>query len=327
MPSLGSLIRALPNDDYQKDWRHAERIFRDNSYALSPKRPFLYHVVFRLAGGRLPSSQNKELSLLVKNVALPSFTMEVDTKNRYNRKTIIQKSINYSPVTLSFHDDASNVVRDMWEAYYTYYYTDGSYKQDNLHINKPYEPLMTKARWGFDQIRPGTRDPFFKHIEIFSFDQKRFSSMKLMNPMLVDFKHGQHDYSEQGGFLEHSTTINYEAVTYGAGVINSNSVDGFAEFDHYDTTSSPLGIAGGGTNSVFGPGGFLNSADSIFGDVIDGNPIGAIFKSINLYDNIRDANVNKVVRDEGRQILKNTARGSVGRNLVRSISAPFSNLW
>ena len=72
--------------------------------------------------------------LLVKTVKLPSFNMQVDTMNQYNRKRLIQTKIKYDPVDITFHDDtggatgsptAGGMIRSLWKAYYNYYYADG----------------------------------------------------------------------------------------------------------------------------------------------------------------------------------------------------------
>jgi len=306
--SINALLRTLGGDDTLRDFAHGSRMFVDGDYRLAPKRSFLFHTVFYLNvkpdSYRYNSAKEIELSMLVKNVQLPQLTPQVDTKNRYNRKTNIQTAMTYNPVSITFHDDRNDVVRDLWEKYYTYYFND--IKFDGFQFdNNPYESTPRSSKWGLDKAH--TR-PFMNKIEIFSMNQKKFSRYTLINPIIASFNHGTHDYSENGS-LEHQMMVNYESVSYGSGYVNSNNVRGFADI-HYDNRPSPLSIGGGGTSSIFGPGGFLQSGNEILGDLNKGNVFGAAFKSINVYQNLRDANFKSQIKSEGRQFIKDVVQNA-----------------
>ena len=306
MPSINPLLRILTGGDSLRDYAHGERMFVDGVYRLAPKRSFLFHTVFHLNSKpdsyRFQSAKEIELSMLVKNIQLPQFAPQVETKNRYNRKTNFQTAMTYNPVTITFHDDRDDVVRDLWEKYYKFYFNDS--KHDGFdYRNDPYETSPQSNRWGLDRYASGVnRGAFLSKLDIFSMNQKKFSKYTLINPIITAFNHGQHDYSENGS-LEHSMTVNYEQVLYSKGHVNSNNVRGFADI-HYDHRPSPLSIAGGGTQSVFGPGGFLQSGTEILGDLNNGNLFGAAFKSINVFQNLRDANFRAIAKSEGRGIVR-----------------------
>ena len=292
-------------------------MFVDGGYRLAPKRSFLFHVVFHLnqkpKSYKFASSKQNELSMLVKNVTLPSFTPKVETKNRYNKKVNIQTAIDYNPVTINFWDDRSDVVRDLWTDYYKYYYNDTKHSGFNYQ-DSVYSSFPNSSRWGLDRYSDNeSRTPFMNKIEIFSLNQKKFSSYTLINPIITGFNHGQHDYTDNGG-LEHQMTINYESVLYGTGITNNYNVRGFGEL-HYDKHPSPLSIAGGGTNSIFGPGGFLQSGSEILGDLQNGNIFGAAFKSINVYQNLRDTNLKSALKTEGRVIVRDIIRNGTAAQL------------
>jgi len=40
-------------------------------------------------------------------------------------KELYKLKINYCPVVIIFYDDNGNMMRNLWKAYYTYYYNDG----------------------------------------------------------------------------------------------------------------------------------------------------------------------------------------------------------
>ena len=110
-----------------KDYKHATRIFVDDNYSMSPKYGFVYYVVFELnpAIANIPNNQYaQELGMLVKSVTLPKFTIDTKTHNAYNRPNIVQNKIKYDPVSIMFHDDQGDRVRNFWYDYYSYFYRD-----------------------------------------------------------------------------------------------------------------------------------------------------------------------------------------------------------
>jgi hypothetical protein len=112
------------------------------------------------------------------------------------------------------------------------------------------------------------------------------------------------------GVLQNTMQIFYETVIYKAGVIKEskfgrNNVPGFAEI-HYDKSPSPLSVLGGGTNSIFGPGGIVDGIGSVITDFRGGNILGAILGASNTYNNAKKLK-KKDVKDE----LKGIAKGGI----------------
>jgi hypothetical protein len=70
------------------------------------------------------------VGLMVKSVQLPTYSIDVDTMNQYNRKRLVQSKINYNPVQIIFNDDQGDLIRNMWYNYYSYYYKDPSQKYE-----------------------------------------------------------------------------------------------------------------------------------------------------------------------------------------------------
>ena len=211
--------------------------------------------------GRIYTTSEKSvIGLLVKTVQLPAFTIDTETLNQYNRKRIIQKKINYQPVQLTMHDDGGDVSRTLWYNYYSYYYKDpnqayGSASNQNGSIgqvaNEPgfsyntrdiYSPNRPVNDWGYigeayDQGNAGgtgigsggdqyTGKPaFFKDITIYGMDQHKWASYVLINPLIKDWRHDQYNYSEGGGTMENTLTIEYETVKYYTGAIGGSRPD------------------------------------------------------------------------------------------------------
>jgi hypothetical protein len=278
-----------------KDYRHASKVFRTNNYALTPRLKYLFHVYFNINTAGIPALSNlfgtgnsSSVSVLVKTAQLPSYTFEVDVMNQYNRKRLVQTKINYDPVTLTFHDDTSDLIRTMWYNYYSYYYADPSQGYNNVP-NQPgtsgqsatnvngfgyntsdiYNSARAVSDWGYigetynnsSQSTASTtasKPPFFNDITIYGLANKQFAQYTLINPIITGWQHDTYDYSQGNGTVQHTMSIRYETVKYYSGAVGgqtpSNNVLGFADPAHYDTTPSPIARTGS-TNTVFLQGG------------------------------------------------------------------------
>lgn len=336
MPSIGQYLQPVLNTGIQmKDFAHASRLYADSVFALAPKTGFLYYVEFDIDPSTLTDAQwaNQqrvtEVGLLVKSTDLPKFSIQTETVNQYNRKTVIQKGINYNPLNIVFHDDNSNVVHNMWLNYYRYYFADSTWggtgpigtAKDNTpgaYQNNKYLPsndLFNPTNYGMNSKL--VIAPFFRSITIYQLSRKIFTSYKLVNPIIQTWEHDKLDQSSGAKVAESKMTVNYEAVFYGTGQVKKDSPTGFAVF-HYDNSPSPLSLAGGGNNSVFGPGGVVAGALDIYGDVSNVlNPdskvsplgvLGTVIKGANLVRNVKGV-TKESLRAEGYKILNNTLRG------------------
>jgi hypothetical protein len=275
------------------DWRHAERLYLDGNYRLAPRTKFSYHVVFEIDPMAMQSPTFKgkhigETEMLIKTADLPKFTIETITKNQYNRKKVVQKSISYEPITLTLHDDSEGVTNAMWALYYGYYYRDRNVPL-NAYSPNPY--LGNMYRNGFDN---DVSVPFFKSISIYTMSQRRFLGYTLVNPMITAWQHGQVSQSDSQTPMENTMTIAYESVIYSGGAVKKGTPKGFATL-HYDNLPSPLSMAGGGTATLTGQGGVLSGLESVFGSVADGtafnSPLGFLstaVTAVNTMTNLRN---------------------------------------
>ena len=130
------------------------------------------------------------------------------------------------------------------------------------------------------------KKPYLQRIEIFVLHKQRFTSMTLVNPMIGSFNHDNLDQADGTGIMQNTMQIVYESVLYKSGIINKNNVPGFASI-HYDHEPSPLTVLGGGTNSIFGPGGVVDGVGSVIRNVQSGNILGAILSATNTYNNAK----------------------------------------
>jgi hypothetical protein len=94
-------------------------------------------------------------------------------------------------------------------------------------------------------------------------------------------------------------------VIYKSGIINRNNVPGFATIN-YDNSPSPLTVLGGGTNSIFGPGGVVDGIGSVIRNVQSGNILGAILGASNTYNNAK-----KIKKSAVKEELKGIAKDGI----------------
>jgi hypothetical protein len=237
------------------DYQHASRVFVNGNLALAPKAKFLYHVVFNTNPLVIQTRafDKKTVSVLVKTVELPKFTIQTETINQYNRKKNTQVTATYQPIQVRFHDDNSNIVGDMWQAYFNYYYADsktgaipGSYIRNAMENSI----LGSFASYGYDN---GSYARFFNSITIYQMSRGKYTSYELINPIITQWNHDSLDYSSSNP-AEQSMTIAYEAVVYGKGsaetasggvrgilesALGTGGIPGFGT-TFYDQGKSPL---------------------------------------------------------------------------------------
>lgn len=307
MANINSFLKQLVSGDSIKDYSHANKIFAKNAFELSPKFGFLFHVFFDFAPGITYNRQN-ELGLLVKSVDLPRFDVATKTYNSYNRPNIVQSKINYQAVSIVFHDDSANVIRNFWFDYYNYYYRTSDlaepsyYQYDNKYSDKN---TIDSAFMGYTTKNDKKR--YLQSIRIYSLSRKIASEYILVNPIITQFQHGRHDNASNNVTLEHTMTVEYETVLYKEGP--TAAVKAFAQSENYDKRPSPIAPGGSGTRSILGPGGLLGSADSVVKNLSEGNFLSAALGVAKARQTFKGANVKNIALSEVQQLGKDVLRG------------------
>jgi len=320
MPSINNFLAGFSNGlPGMKDYAHASRLYIDDNFKLMPKQKFLFHVVITVDDDKftrkLTTNEKLELNMLVKSCSLPKFNFNVEEKFQYNKKVYIPTRMSYEPVNITFHDDHADTVNAFWKAYYEYNNQDslgglatigGSLTKDNY-----YDATQNKTQFGLDGAQK-RREPLIKSIQIFALHKKRFTSFTLINPVITTFAHDDLDQTDGTGIMANTMQIVYETVLYGAGIIQKSpdvtggatGIPGFATI-HYDHEPSPLSVLGGGTTSIFGPGGIVDGIGSVISDIQSGNfGVGTILKGINTYNNAKKIKAKEAVKEELKGIVK-----------------------
>jgi hypothetical protein len=306
------------------DWQHADRLYLNDNQKHAPKLKFLYHVTFYLTEQAKSVIQEVDqykhvIGMLVKSVDLPSYTAQVETKNKYNRKKNVQSRIDYSPVNIVFHDDNFGATTALMEAYYKYYFADGNQNLNNGSYGNRRTGDTTYDGSGTNTFNFGMNNnipsvPFFDRIEIAQLARKSYTKYTLVNPIVTTWGHDQAANTESGP-MQNSMTLQYDTVFYDRGYVeageNGNPA-GFGRTDHYDVTPSPITLTGGGTLGI----------DGIFGAGVDlyeyitqgknfSNPFEAAVAGVNLIGNIRNTTAEGL-REGGFRILTGAIGDAAG---------------
>jgi len=322
---------ALSPKGDMADFQHASRLYIDDYFRLAPKHKFLYHVVFEMEPDavkipQLSERHKNEVGMLVKNIDLPRYSIQMEGKHKYNRKKNIQTRLDYDPINVTFHDDNLGVTTLLWEAYYRYYFKDGNYTTfdgtGNINGTVPayastptdntyQSPLRNRFRYGLDN---DSSVPFFKNIQIFQLSRQQYTGFMLVNPKITNWAHDTMDQTDASGVAENSCTLVYESVLYSRGPVSQGSPRGFGQ-EHYDNKPSPISLAGGGTSSLFGQGGVIAGIGDVFGRVGSGtaftdaqgnfslgNTLGTVLSATNTFKNAKTLTRSGIL-EEGVNIL------------------------
>jgi len=315
------------------NWQHATRLFIDDTMRLAPKHKFNYYVHFDFdkMAVKAPGFSNKhmqEAGILVKTCDLPKFSFDLRTLEQYNRKKKVYTNINYDPITFTMHDDNNGVINALWAIYYGYYVKDRSLPQMGFNANhyRKSEGGLHGFRYGLDNNR--TSD-IFRSISIYTMGRRRFTGYTLINPKIAQWQHGNRDHSASTDMAESTMTVEYEAVQYSAGKVSYGTPTGFATL-HYDTTPSPLSVAGGGVSNLLGDGGVLDGIEQVFGAFDSGaafsSPAGflsTVAKGINTYKNFKNLNSDSLLT-EGLNVLQTPgAINTIGNGVTGLIGSVF----
>lgn len=337
-------LKPLTPGTYTHPYQHATKLFLADTFRLAPKQSFLYYVVINVnnnLGNDLLSQitglfsqqiftsqissqttiEQYEVGLMAKKVGLPNFKINTQTKNAYNRKNIIQTSLSYDPVQIVFHDDAADVVTKFWNDYYTYYYRDSDYTESYYSVPHKYQPRLTDS-WGFTP-RNSSVIPFLTSIQLYSLHNKRFTEYELINPMITDWRHGEHSSESGNGIMENTMTVQFETVKYKTGYINPIDVNGFATI-HYDNVQSPISTS---TTNIYDDNGLIGALSNGTKDLArpDGQGAGvnifnAILNSYNLAKNLKNTNFTNLAR----QSLASIGIKAINQAVNAAIGNPFT---
>ena len=302
------------------DYTHASKVFVDGNMRLAPKFKHMFHVVLNINPNITLNGSNgwtnttkREINLLCKSVDLPSFSMQTETLNQYNRKKVIQTSVNYDPINMVWHDDNAGLTNFLWKNYFNYYFSDAQHVKQTegppAITDAAYQRVggknssygaggVMQNRFGLD--RPGKNDNFFTSIQVFQLHPQNGrstnTSYTFINPLIDQWDHDEAN-SEGSEFAINRMRFSYETVLTDRDYTVPDIIpSGFGEY-RYDQVPSPNSIAGGGSSSLFGTGGVLAGAATTLGNIQSGNYLGALITGANTIKNSKGLNFGSIVNE------------------------------
>tara|TARA_R110001592_G_scaffold20761_10_gene83969 strand:- start:33778 stop:34995 length:1218 start_codon:yes stop_codon:yes gene_type:complete len=319
MASVNNSLSPLTSGETVRDYKHASRTFVDNNFELQPRHGHLFHVVFEFtaeAATLFNTIDQLEIPILVKSVDLPTYSIDVQTHNQYNRKVQSHHAISYNPVTIRFHDDVKESIRNLWHKYYIFYNADPTYSLDS-NAYTPYDKYSNRVQqqWG---LQRGNKR-FFKNIKIYSMHNHKFAEYTLVNPMITAFNHDSHAYANSSP-MEHIMQLAYETVKYATGFVNDVTPRGFADI-HYDVEVSDL-TEGNPQSTAFIGGQTRSVAGQVPTDLFNGNVIGVIKDAEIIYNEER-LNTGNVLTDTLSIFTNNLL---TGKKLTSNILVPVTGV-
>jgi len=243
-----------------RDSHTASSNFRLNSEQWTgvPKPSFLYYVRFvRANAGSSGNDWAKGIGVLAKEIDRPKISFDTEVLNQYNKKRIVQKRVEYEPVSFTFHDTVDNRVFHMFQDYFKFYYGD---PQNVSALAWSWDQMSRtmqqgQAGWGFI---PPVSDPnssyFFSHIEFYYIYGGEYSRFDIANPKITKFDPSGMEYDDSKG-AEISMTFEYEGIVYMGNNMSLEGQDGLlqemgltASSFYEPRTSSGSAIIGSGGN-------------------------------------------------------------------------------
>lgn len=311
----GRSAASIFGNENLADYAHASRIFVGSNFRLNPKNSFLFHVFIDIDTSLASTTTSDvialtELGLMVKQADLPKYSVDTKTYNNYNRPNIVQSKIKFDSITITFHDDNANIVRNFWYDYYRYYFRDSDHTLATYNSDYKYAPQDT-GKFGFTR-RQDTFSPFLKSIRLYSLHQKRFSEYILINPIIKSFRHSQHQQGPEGT-MSHDMVIDYENVLYSSGTVTQGNPAGFATL-YYDTSTSPL-VSSAGARNIFGPNGLVETAADVYKDLQDQEYLSAIYQTARSVNTARGMNLQNNLISELTGYYADTASEDI-QNIV-----------
>ena len=187
-----------------------------------PKNKYLYLVKFIRNKAFRDESRfqgwEDNISFLVKNVDRPQFQFDVEIKNQYNKKRVIQKNITYRSSSLSFYDTTDERVLSMIRDYMEFYYGDFSNDDRNAWVPDQVEGVFHKPNgWGF--IPPsGTPDKsyFFEAISVYQFAAGCYTHWEYVNPKISSFEFDAASYEDISSSHTATMSFDYEGIVWKA---------------------------------------------------------------------------------------------------------------
>ena len=277
---------------------------------------------------QLPDTHNNftlhDVSCLVRDVQLPSFSFNIEKLNQYNRSRIVTADVVYKPSIITFYDTVDSAAYLLMDAYRKYYYGDffdkSSASFTNDVLSSPNQYRMMGGNWGRSVMNNGNYDSqyFFKQVNIYEIDNEKYTVHNMLNVYVEDVQLETKSMTLDDPAVL-SLTLRYE----GCGNLNNQGYQSISvqtlEIASLITNTSGLGKSG--FFKYYGELDDKNVGITTIGKIIRAGTAGSdIISSIN---DIMDGNINAdTIRNIGGAIRTGADALGLG-NIVNSATESF----
>ena len=227
------------NKFYARDFRNAYTFRPDINPPRQKFQGYVNFIVNRSLYGESWYNDNAsfrtQISSLVRTASLPELEFKTETKNQYNRKRIVNTSVEYQPVDIKVIDTINNEWLILFMKYYSYHYMNPRNKQGGSRddvgrgaigdFGGRESPTQgagaenTESHFGQENsgwnsnsygFNLNLTSTFFERIDYVLYHGNKAVQYSLFNPTLTRFRTGELDYSSSE-VMEFDMTFEYES--------------------------------------------------------------------------------------------------------------------
>ncbi len=187
-----------------KTFKHAPKTKFNFICALWPKKHVMDPAIYK---------DSLDYIHLIKTAEPPKPTFDTEVVDQYNKRRIIQKKINWEPVTITFHDDYGSQIYQVLLDYMSYHYKEFANVDKTDWKLDTVTNLINELDWGY---RPQVDKYYFENISIIWLAGGNGTRITMQNPMITNIQFDQLDYADGSTPLEISITFEYEGVRTGS---------------------------------------------------------------------------------------------------------------
>lgn len=150
----------------------------------------------------------------IKSVKLPDVKIDTNTMNEYNRKRLNHQKVEFSPVTITFHDIVNGNTKKLWQLYYQYYFSDGRFgKSESIKREQINPEQFEFGNYGYNTDLIGDNKHLLREIDIYQISAKMYNKVTLYNPRIVEYATDDLA-SDSSEVVEVRYTLEYEWATF-----------------------------------------------------------------------------------------------------------------
>jgi len=168
--------------------------------------------------------QDVSIYAKIKSFEAPSFAIDTETFNVYNKNRTIVKDIKFGATQIALHDSVDQSTRQFWRIIYSYYFNNNNdFDVSNQRSNKIWNDSVTPGdhhtgdrnmqRFGYTLRDKKKKANLFSRIEFYSMHGGWAQQIDLHSPTITSMNHGTFSHSDME-IAELNMTFQCDNVVY-----------------------------------------------------------------------------------------------------------------